>query len=244
MLDSWLNLSIHPSWGSWLTDQRRGQLASIQQQIETMYYPAPRQVLRFLSTDLGQLHVVILGQDPYPQPGVATGRAFEVGGLTSWLTPFPQTSLRNILRLLYKTSQGIVDYSKIPSFTAIRRQIADEEWQILPPDQLFARWEEQGVLLLNTCLTVDGTPMSHRALWHDFTCELLQYISREKGELNWFLWGKSAQEFIPWIEYGVVYPSRHPMMCSAKYDDDFLKAVCFQETWDLVDWLGVRPLVK
>lgn len=239
MADLWLDIDIHPSWQEFLSDYRQEQLASIHRLAGEGCNPAPSHVLRFLETDLNRLQVVILGQDPYPQPGVATGRAFEVGGLTSWTTAFPQTSLRNILRLLYKTSQQIEEYGQIPKLTTIRDRIQTGAWRILSPDQLFASWEEQGVLLLNTCLTVNGIPMEHKPLWLEFTRELLQYVSWRRDNLCWFLWGKSAQEFLPWIEMGVIYPSRHPMMCSPKYEDDFLRAECFQETWNLINWLGV-----
>lgn len=244
MADTWLDIDIHSSWGRFLSAQRCEQLAEIRRQVGEKYSPAPDQVLRFLQTDLDQLRVVILGQDPYPQPGVATGRAFEVGGLTSWLTPFPQTSLRNILRLLYRDSLRITEYAQIPTFSTIRRLMQTGEWQALPPHRLFADWERQGVLLLNTCLTVNGTPLEHRSLWLDFARDLVQFISEQKTDLYWFLWGKNAQEFMPWIDYGVIYPSRHPMMCSPKFEDDFLKAECFQETWHVVNWLGSSPTQK
>lgn len=238
MSHPWLQLAVHPSWEEFLTDARRSQIVDIAAQVGEPHNPAPERVLRFLQTDLDRLQVVLLGQDPYPQPGVATGRAFEVGGLHSWQAPFPQTSLRNLLRLLYRTDRGIADYADIPRFTAIRSMIAKGEWHILPPDRLFAHWEQQGVLLLNTCLTVDDQPLQHQALWQEFTEQLLQYISLRRTDLCWFLWGKSAQQLLPWIEYGVIYPSRHPMLCSPKFDDDFLKAECFQETWHQIDWLG------
>lgn len=239
MTDQWLGIGIHPSWQEFLSDYRWRQLADIRRQVGNGYNPAPENVLHFLKTDLNRLQVVILGQDPYPQPGIATGRAFEVGGLASWLTPFPQTSLRNILRLLYKASQLISEYDQIPSFITIRNYIQAGTWRILPPDQLFAFWEQQGVLLLNTCFTVNGAPLEHKPIWLEFTRDLLQYISWQRSDLRWFLWGKSAQEFLPWIDFGVIYPSRHPMMCSPKYEDDFLKAEYFQETWDLINWLGI-----
>lgn len=238
MENDWLAIDVHPSWSGFLDGDRLAQLAAIRRQVGDGCDPAPNRVLRFLELDLHSLRVVILGQDPYPEPGVATGRAFEVGGLRSWLTPFAQTSLRNILRLLYRTDRQMADYNQVPAFISIREQIARGEWKLLPPDRLFADWEEQGVLLLNTCLTVKGEPLQHRAIWLDFMQDLLQYISTEEGDLAWFLWGKSAQAMMPWIELGTIYPSRHPMMCSAKYEDDFLKSDCFRETADRVNWLG------
>ena len=57
--------------------------------------------LRFTSQDLASVKILILGQDPYPQSGVATGRAFEVGTLHSWFDNFRNTSLKNIVRAIY-----------------------------------------------------------------------------------------------------------------------------------------------
>ena len=57
--------------------------------------------LRFTNRDLSTVKVLILGQDPYPQSGVATGRAFEVGTLHSWFDNFRNTSLKNIVRAIY-----------------------------------------------------------------------------------------------------------------------------------------------
>lgn len=229
---------IHPSWSEFLNSYRYEQLAKIEQQIGSRFDPAPDKVMRFLKTDLCATKVVILGQDPYPQPGVATGRAFEVGGLRSWLEPFRQASLRNILRLLYKTNNGIEEYSQIPTWNALKREIGSGSFRILPPDQLFESWEKQGVLLLNPYLTVNSAPLSHQAVWQDFAFDLIQFISWQRTDLHWFLWGKNAQVFMPMIDYGIFYPSRHPMMCSPKYEDDFLLSDCFKETMQEINWLG------
>ena len=201
----WLPRDMHASWQNFLDTGRIKQLHQIAEQVGEQYDPAPELVLRFLTTDLSQMQVVILGQDPYPQPGVATGRAFEVGGLTTWTTPFAQASLRNILRLLYKTDHGITDYGAIPAFKQIRQEIQQDSWRILPPHRLFAAWERQGVLLLNTSFTVGDRPGSHRTLWLEFTQGLVQFISSNEPQICWFLWGQHAQSFIPQISQGVTF---------------------------------------
>lgn len=234
-----LPADIHPSWTQFCNDYRQEQLEHIASQIGTGYNPAPDKVLRFLTVDLSKTEVVILGQDPYPQPGVSVGRAFEVNGLTSWQEKFPQSSLRNIVRLLYSSYHGITEYEEIPKFQRIREEISRGEWRILPPNKLFASWEAQGVLLLNTCLTVKNKPGEHQAYWLDFTRDLLQFISNERTDLNWFLWGKQAQAFMPFIDYGIIYCSRHPMLSSPSYEDDFLRSECFSSTKELINWLGV-----
>lgn len=234
----WLNIYIHESWTGFLTAERRQELRTIAAKVGEHYDPPAPRVLRFLTTDLGKVRVVILGQDPYPRPGVATGRAFEVEGLNSWQDKFQQASLKNILRLLYRSYNNIETYGQIPPFTKIRQEIKRGAWPILPPRALFQSWEDQGALLLNTTFTVNKKPGGHRSLWKDFTLELLEYISQEGDELHWFLWGQQAQAFLPCISGGHVHSSRHPMLCSPSYGDDFLKSDCFNMTKQKINWLG------
>ena len=106
-----------------------------------------------------KVRVVILGQDPYHNPGSATGRAFETG--TSYRNP----SLRNI-----ENSLG----SKIN----------------------FDLWCEEGVLLLNTSLTVEkGKPGSHLKIWKPFTEEIITKLSQERDDIIWVMWGAKALQY-------------------------------------------------
>lgn len=229
---------IHPSWAGFLTDCRLKQLDQISKQIGPDYNPAPDKVLYFLTTNLTTRRIVILGQDPYPQAGIASGRAFEVKGLTSWLDTFPQSSLRNIVRLLYATDHDLTDYADIPKFTEIRSEIGKKAWQIAPPHKLFVSWEQQGVMLLNTTFTVKDRPGEHKASWADFTQDLLRFISSQQINLHWFLWGKQAQALRPFIKNGIIHSCRHPMLASPSYQDCFLRSNCFRVTKELINWLG------
>ena len=116
---------------------------------EAPYLPENERVLRFSRMPLSSVRVVILGQDPYPQPGAATGRSFEVGTVSSWTQPFRQSSLRNILRAIYAAYEG-----EPLAWSAVREKIARGEFRILPPDRLWDDLEAQGVLFLNAYLTV------------------------------------------------------------------------------------------
>jgi len=73
-----------------------------------------------------------ISHDPYPEKGIATGRAFEVGGLKSWEQPFRQVSLKNIIRLIHKSYNNITRYEDIPSFTEIKKEIKAGRFPILP----------------------------------------------------------------------------------------------------------------
>lgn len=229
----------HPSWDAFLTEDVSKLLSSIETAIGEDYSPIQNNVLRFLETDFSNIKIVILGQDPYPEKGRATGRAFEVGDLNTWDQPFRQVSLKNIVRLIYKTINKIEQYEHIPKFSEIVNEIKSGEFPFATPSQLFKSLEEQGVLFLNTSFTVyPGKPLSHFEIWQPFTNRLISWISNEEPNLSWFLWGKNAIAYKALIESGKFYESRHPMMCSAKYPDDFLKNKCIYETMDIINWIG------
>ncbi len=229
---------IDYTWDGFLKNEVFAMLKEIYAKTGENVNPCTRNILRFLRVNLENVKVVVLGQDPYPQLGMATGRAFEVGGLTSWQQPFRQVSLKNMIRLLHKNYHRIGRYEDILSFNQIRKEIEAKAFPILPPDQLFVSWERQGVLLLNTSFScIPGKPGSHKHLWCDFSKQLLQYIS-SNAKYHWFLWGKDAAEKKVLLQQGTFHISRHPMLCSPKYEDDFLRSNCFFDTWDRIQWLG------
>lgn len=201
------------------------------------FNPEPENILRFAKNPVEDINVVIVGQDTYPAKGVATGRAFEVGGLNNWNTPFRQVSLKNIVRLLYGSYTDETSYS---SFNHIKKKINNGEFKILQPNLLFSSWENQGVLLLNCALTCEvGKPGSHSEYWKPFMDDVLKFLCLQNKETIFFLWGSVAQQVLSIVDDGrKIYKSRHPMMCSKKYSDDFLKNRCFYDTKSKIDWLG------
>lgn len=236
---SLIPIDCHSSWDKFLTEEIIEELNKIELKIGKNTNPEHKNVLRFMTRDLYSIKAAILGQDPYPEKGKATGRAFEVGDLYSWNDKFRQISLKNIIRLIHKSYNNIEDYKDIKKFSEIQEEIKEGKFKILPPNELFKSWEKQGVLLLNTYLTVEhGITGSHIHIWEWFSIKLLNYISTENKNINYFLWGKSAEEKKQYIKNGIFYICRHPMMCSEKYDDDFLKSSCFKDTMSLINWLG------
>jgi len=236
---SLLPINIHNSWDNFLTNEVVDEINSIEQRIGENINPEHSNVLRFLQCNLNNIKVVILGQDPYPEKGRATGRSFEVGDLHSWNDKFRQVSLKNIIRLIHKGYNDINDYKYIKKFSEIQEEIKTGKFKILPPNEIFSSWEKQGVLLLNTYLTVEsGITGSHIEIWEHFSIKLLDYVSNENKDINWFLWGKQAEDKMKYIKNGNFYISRHPMMCSEKYEDDFLKNNCFKDTMNILNWLG------
>ena len=142
-------------------------------------------------TPLSNVKVVILGQDPYHSPGLAQGLAFSIPrNIPSNSRQFP-SSLRNISKAL-----------------------AIEGFGGLPHGDLH-NWAEQGVLLLNTALSVKlGQAGSHANLgWKPFIDRLISGLAQQKPHLVWMLWGGHAQSKLPLIKAGIdqlILQSSHP----------------------------------
>jgi uracil-DNA glycosylase len=229
---------IDPSWNNFFTIETLEMLGSISSRIKsTNSTPDTSRVLHFLTLPLSNVKVIILGQDPYPQQGVATGRAFEVGTLKTWNQTFTNISLKNIVRAIYHTYQG--EYFK---FSDIKMQIG-KSFLLKGPDQLFIEWEKQGVLLLNTSFTCEiGKSNSHEKIWKPFTLLLLEFIAKNNKDATWFLWGNNAKEIVSGISIHHKMESMHPMMCyeAPGREADFLfgKTNPFTETRHIINWLG------
>ncbi|HKI88221.1 MAG TPA: uracil-DNA glycosylase [Draconibacterium sp.] len=232
------HLTIHSDWQPFLTNEMENLLLRIEKNItQSNYTPSAENVLRFFELPLQTAKVIILGQDPYPQQGAATGRAFEVGNLTSWNEAFKNISLKNILRAIYKSYTG-----KIIIFNALKQKL-DNEFPVLPPGKLFKHWESQGVLLLNTSFTcITGKPGSHKKEWEEFTALLLHFINVQVPEITWFLWGKHAINATQQLSLKNTVITHHPMMCYDGKDreNDFLygKVNGFAQLQNDIDWTG------
>jgi uracil-DNA glycosylase len=203
-------ITYHPSWGKFITPEILELLKSIEINIDTDSTPETTKIFRFLSVDIANVRCIILGQDPYPQPGVATGRAFEVAGFNSWESPIPNGSLRNILKLLHRNALRL-GYTE--SIEQVRLDIAQKKFTLLPPPALFDSWEKQGVLLLNASLTCKlNEPNSHAAFWLPFTLCLIRFITGNYPCITWVLWGKSAWELCKDVPEKAKLLSYHPRL--------------------------------
>ena len=241
-----LHKPVHPSWNDFI-QMILDDLIDIEKELTSndKFTPEKNRVLHFLTLDLNECKIIILGQDPYPQKGIATGRAFEVGNLKSWHEKYSNISLKNIIRAIYFAyNNNYLKYSEIIRRIHDTPQLfKEDEFKILPPNKLFKNWEEQGVLLLNTSFTCEvGIPVSHASIWKKFTLKLLEYIAKSNEQLIWFLWGNHAIEITDGINIDNKYISMHPMMCydSDERETDFLfgKTNHFFETKSMINWTG------
>lgn len=225
--------NIHPSYFDFFSESRVRSIDQILQNIGDDYTPQKKNIFRVFEYDLASKKVLLLGMDPYPQEGVATGFSFEVP-YSSWTDKRVNTSLKNILKLIYKSY-----YGEILDIKSLREKIEDDKFPILPPDQAFKDWNDKGVIFLNTALTVKtGKAGSHLKLWNNFTCDLLQYIGRVNPDLTYLIWGAKAEKFLKYISSGEIIVHNHPAICgNLSNPKDFLNGRSFIDTMGKISWI-------
>ena len=203
------------------------------------YIPKNEYIFKALRSSISSRKVCILSNELYSQGEIATGLAFEVKN-TSWVNHEINISLKNILKLLYKTYAG-----KMEDIEKIRKEISHNEFNILPPNELFKSWEKQGVLLLNSSLTaIEEKTGEHNKFWHPFTRDLMEYISTKNKNMVYLLWGKDAEQFEKNILNGEIIKSNHPAKGGhSEGEKDFLKGDFFEKTKDIINWLGIKEII-
>ncbi len=235
-----IKYGINREYENFFTEKRVAIIkANLSKIIEKPFFPKESNIFIALSTPISEIKTAILGQDPYFQEEAATGLAFEVGTLTSFTEPFAQRSLQNIIRVIYSSYTG-----NLKTFTEIREEIVSSNFNILPPKILFKNWQAQGVLLLNSYLTVEAsdgenTGTTHKEYWEDFSKELLKFISNKNKNIIYFLWGAHAQKYEKYISTGITYKCNHPAMAFGKTEKDFLNFQGFEKTKNLIHWCGI-----
>ncbi len=188
-------------------------------------YPSGKNIFAALnSTTVDEVRAVIIGQDPYHGPGQAHGLSFSVQAGVS-LPP----SLLNIL-------------------SEVARDLGLQEFAKDRGDLI--GWARQGVLLLNSTLTVErGRAGSHQGKgWEPFTDRVIERLSRTKGNLVFMLWGAYAQKKGELIERNrhLVLTAPHPSPLSAHRGffgcGHFSKANHYlvEKGFEPVDWSDVR----
>jgi uracil-DNA glycosylase len=196
-----MDVNIHKSWKEILNDEfSKPYFVQLTEEVKRLYiekkgfvFPKGSQIFRaFDLCSFDDLKVVILGQDPYPTRGHAHGLCFSV---EPDVRPFPK------------------------SLTNIFREIQEDLGKPVPTDGNLERWAKQGVLLLNTVLTVEeGKPDSHKGIgWEKFTDSVISKINFEKEGVVFMLWGSKAiskEEMIDKSKH-LILKSVHPSPLSA-----------------------------
>jgi uracil-DNA glycosylase len=155
-------------------------------------YPPSEQVFAAFNMDFDDVKVVIIGQDPYHGLNQANGLAFSV-----------------------TRGQRLP-----PSLQNIYQELRDDLKIKTPFHGDLTPWVNEGVLLLNTTLTVEaGKPASHKKFgWERFTAAVVEMISEKKENVAFILWGKHAQGLAKYInsDKHLIVESPHPSPFSAR----------------------------
>ncbi|XP_077220663.1 uracil dna glycosylase [Tasmannia lanceolata] len=180
-------------------------------------YPPPFLIFNALnSTPFDRVKAVIIGQDPYHGPGQAMGLAFSV-------------------------PEGI----KVPSsLVNIFKELRQDVGCSIPTHGNLERWAIQGVLLLNTVLTVRNHQANSHARkgWERFTDAVIQTISQKKSGIVFLLWGNSAQEKSRLIDESNhhILRAAHPSGLSA--NRGFFGCRHFSQTNQILEKMGILPV--
>ncbi len=187
-------------------------------QIGEDYTPSKSNIFIIFQKPKELIKFVIIGQDPYPQKGEATGRSFE-RELLIWDNV--NESLQAILcSIHFNTHKEFID------FQDVLVKISKSDFLVLPPNVLFKNWESvKGVFLLNTSLTTKtGNKNAHRDIWMPFTKKIIAELTNH-SEITWFLWGNEAQNLEPYINSNNIFKSTHPAYFSYITNSDSSKKV-------------------
>ena len=193
-----MNVRIDPTWRDALADQwdmpyfeALTDFVRQRYQTTTVYPPASRIFAAFDACPFDKVKVVILGQDPYHGPGQANGLCFSV-------------------------SPGV---AMPPSLINIFKEIESDLGKPMPADGNLERWARQGVLLLNSTLTVDAHQAnSHQGKgWELLTDAAIRVLAERRDNIVFMLWGSFAIRKGDFIDRSrpLVLTSPHPSPLSA-----------------------------
>lgn len=211
---------IHPSWAQALepvadTITAMGDFLRSEMSEGRGYLPAGENVLRAFTIPVDEVRALVVGQDPYPTPGHAIGLSFAVA---PDVRPLPK------------------------SLVNIHRELVDDLGVPPPSNGDLTPWAQQGVMLLNRCLTVTpGTPNSHRGQgWETVTDRAIEVLAARDGPLVAILWGADARKLAPVLGRERCIESVHPSPLSAY--KGFFGSRPFSAANDLLVRQGATPI--
>ena len=182
----------------------------------TVYPPAKDIFNAFHFTPLDQVRVVILGQDPYHEPGQAEGLSFSVR---------PGVEIPPSLQNIYK-------------------ELHDDLGCYIPNNGSLVKWAKQGVMLLNSVLTVRAhAANSHASIgWEEFTDAAVRVLADQDRPMVFILWGRSAQKkaAVIYNRKHLILRSPHPSPLSAYHG--FFGSRPFSKTNAYLEQNGLRPI--
>ena len=182
----------------------------------TVYPPGPYMFNAFEHCPFDKVKVVILGQDPYHEPGQAHGLCFSVK---------PEVDIP-------------------PSLVNIYKELEDDLGCYIPNNGYLEKWARQGVLMLNTVLTVRAHQAnSHKEIgWEQFTDAAIKVLAEQDRPMVFILWGRPAQRKKEMIHNPkhLVLMSAHPSPLSAYRG--FFGSHPFSRTNEYLEENGLAPI--
>lgn len=219
-----LKMQVENSWHDALADQFASvrmqalqDFLTTEKQAGKTIFPAEENYFRALDlTPLDDVKVVILGQDPYHGDGQAHGLSFSV-------------------------QKGV----KIPpSLRNIYKELQSDIGMETPEHGFLENWARQGVLMLNTCLSVEkANAGSHQGKgWEEFTDAVIQCVNNNCDDIVFLLWGSHAEKKADMIDQGrhCVLQAPHPSPFSAYRG--FLGSQHFSKTNEYLKQAGKTPI--
>ena len=218
-----IDVSLDASWEEHLRSEiRKPYFTELVKELNSEYKEAcyPSEELIFNAFNLcpfNKVKVVILGQDPYYKKEQAMGLSFSVP---------EKIKLPPSLRKIYK-------------------EIEDDLRNSMPKSGDLTRWAEQGVLLLNTTLTVrEAKPNSHKRLkWQNFTDAAIKALNKNREHIVFMLWGgfaRSKKRLIDTNRHCIIesyHPAAMPRYKFTKHQFSRCNAYLKQQGLDEIDWL-------
>ena len=189
-------MTLEEYFGKWMRVIDKRELESVLSKLGPEYKrkpicPTQNNVFKaFEVCPYDKLKVVMLGQEPYPQKGVATG-------------------------LLFGNKKGVEKKDLSPSLQIVKEAAINFEipHNCIIFDPTLESWAKQGILMINSALTVEMNKVgSHVMLWRPFIASLLKNLSENETGIIYVLFGKQAQTFKPYInkQLNTVLEENHP----------------------------------
>lgn len=189
-------MKLEEYFGRWMRVIDKKELLAILSKLEVEYKrkpicPVQGDVFKaFKLCPYDDLKVIMLGQDPYPQKGVATG-------------------------LLFGNKKEVDEENLSPSLQIVKEAAINLEipHKSIIFDQTLESWAKQGILMINTALTVEMNRIgSHVMLWRPFVANLLKKLSENETGIIYVLFGRQAQTFKPYInkQFNIILEENHP----------------------------------
>lgn len=190
-------MTMEEYFGDWMKVIDKEELNKVLKKLREMYnqtnkFVTPDSMNWFKAFELcpySSMKVVMIGQDPYPQRGVATG-------------------------ILFGNKKEVSEENLSPSLKIVKEAAIDFEipHNSIIFDQTLESWAKQGILMINSALTVEiGKVGSHTMLWRGFISKLMKKLSEYNTGIIYVLFGEQAKTFKPYIgKNNIILEEKHP----------------------------------